>query len=128
MEEQEFSEFLSRSLERGGPPIDTKLIPQGIKDQIVHMVLMGPHIGPLMGIPEARFEFDVNDDDEICRIEWSRDGRKTIYLVADGSWFVVYQGVERTTVFKYDEKLQDVDTETMEAIMLIAGVHPTQVG
>lgn len=130
MTEEKFEKLLSRRLRSGVAMIDTELIPKKIKDQIVHMVLMGPHLGPLMGDPFlADFDFDVNEDDEICRVEWSRgDGSRTINLIADGTWFAVYCGETGTNVLEYrGDTIKEVDTATMEAIMLIAGVHPTQL-
>lgn len=130
MTEEKFESLLSRRLQLGRAMINTDLIPGKLKDQIVHMVLMGPYLGPIMGGRfVVEFDFDVNEDDEICRIEWGReDGTRTINLVADGTWFVVYCGAAGTNVLEYvDNTIREADTTTMEAVMLIAGVHPTQL-
>lgn len=130
MDPERFNAYLERRLGMDGPPLNIRQVPERIRDQIVHMVLMGPQLKNMLGYgADPVFDFDFNEDDEIYRIDWTREGMTTINLIAGGKWYCLHRGeVTSVTELTKDGEFIAVDTETMEAIMMIAGVHPTQVG
>lgn len=126
MNDEEYHNLVLRRIETGEPILNVKDLPACLVKQIASIALSARFLGSR---GDLEFDMEVDADGKLSRVSWQRqDDTKTINLIADGTWYTVYKSPTTTYVSEVDDDGHGwVDTTTMEAVMLMAGVHPTQL-
>jgi hypothetical protein len=124
--DDEFHLLMFRALHKGEPVLGVRNLPMQLTRQIAAIALTSKFLGERGNI---EFDCEVDADDNLIRVEWTRaDDTRTVNIFADGKWFSAYKSFSCCTVVEVEgDEYKQVDTETMEAIMLMVGMHPTQL-
>lgn len=126
MTDDEYTRLFVQKIGEGKPVLNVRDLPTALTYQITSIALSAKHLGERGNVT---FDVEVDGRGALRRVEWVReDGTRTINLRVEHRWYALYQGALGLSVTEIvGDGSQAVDTETMEAVMFLAGVHPTQL-